>query len=139
MNINYITSPILKRINSNKNLIIFLFFSIFLLFGIFIFPDYGISIDEDNTRIHGLLSLEYVFKIFLPEYTARIQEIIGLQKDAQVEALLHDTSSGIIATSGVVFDLPMAFLELIFQIDDSRQYYLLRHFFNFLFFFISVK
>ena len=115
-------------------MIIFLFFSVFLLFGIFIFPDYGISIDEDNTRILGLLSLEYIFNIFLPEYTTRIQEIIGLQKDAQVEALLHDTSSGIIATSGVVFDLPMAFLELIFQIDDSRQYYLLRHFLTFYFF-----
>ena len=51
-------------LNSNKNLIIFLFFLIFLLFGTFIFPDYGISIDEDNTRIHGLLSLEYIFKIF---------------------------------------------------------------------------
>ena len=43
----------------------------------------------------------------------------------------------VIPTSGIIFDLPMAFLELIYQIEDSRQYYLLRHFFNFLFFHIK--
>ena len=43
-----------------------------------------------------------------------------------------------VVTSGIVFDLPLALLELIFQVDDSREIFLLRHFFNFLLFFISV-
>ena len=43
-----------------------------------------------------------------------------------------------VVTSGIVFDLPMALLELIFQVDDSRETFLLRHFANFLIFFISV-
>ena len=38
---------------------------------------------------------------------------------------------------GIVFDLPAAFLETVLQIDDPRNYFYLRHFLNFLFFFIS--
>jgi len=115
-------------LNSNKNLFTFLFFLIFFLTGIYIFQDYGISIDEDNTRILGFLSLEHIFNIFFPESVSKINEIISIDSDAH---------SGY-PTSGIVFDLPMAFLEFIFQIEDSRQYYLLRHFFNFFIFFVSV-
>ena len=127
----------LTFLNLNKNLFTFLFFLIFLLIGIFIFPDYGISIDEDNTRIVGFLSLEYIFKIFLPEHLTKINEILVGESDTYSYEKFKLGNSPI-ATSGIVFDLPMAFLELTFQIKDSRDYYLLRHFFNFLFFFSSV-
>ena len=116
-------------LNSNKKLFTILFFLIFFLIGIFIFSDYGISIDEDNTRMVGFLSLEHIFNIFLPEHVTKINKITSVD----------GTAIGIgVITSGVIFDLPMAFLELIFKIDDSRQYYLLRHFFNFFIFFVSV-
>ena len=98
-------------LNSNKNIFTFLFFLILFLIGIYIFQDYGISIDEDNTRILGFLSLEHIFNIFFPESVSKINEIISVDGDAH---------SGY-PTSGIVFDLPMAFLELIFQIEDSRQ------------------
>ena len=94
----------LTFLNSNKNLFTFLFFLIFFLIGIYIFQDYGISIDEDNTRILGFLSLEHIFNIFLPEHVSKINEIISVDSDA------HSGDP----TSGIVFDLPMAFLELIF-------------------------
>ena len=115
-------------INSNKNLFIILFFSIFFLIGVFVFSDYGLSIDEDNTRILGFISLENIFRIFVPDHLSKIDQIISVDRSA------HSGD----ATSGIVFDLPMAFLELILQITDSRQYYLLRHFFTFLIFFISI-
>ena len=115
-------------LNSNKNLFTFLFFLIFFLIGIYIFQDYGLSIDEDNTRIIGFLSLERIFNIFFPEHMSKINDIISFD----IKAHSGDP------TTGIVFDLPMAFLELIFQIEDSRQYYLLRHFFNFFIFFVSV-
>ena len=118
----------LPFLNLNQKLKTLLFFLIFFLIGILLFQDYGISIDEDNTRIMGFLSLEYIFKIFFPEHISLINETISGQRSAH---------SGF-ETSGVIFDLPMAFLELIFQIDDSKQYYMLRHFFNFFLFFISV-
>ena len=116
-------------LNSSKNFFTLLFFLIFFLIGVYIFPDYGISIDEDNTRMIGFLSLEYIFNIFLPEHVTKINKITSVD----------GTAIGIgVITSGIIFDLPMAFLELIFKIDDSRQYYLLRHFFNFFIFFVSV-
>ena len=38
---------------------------------------------------------------------------------------------------GVIFDLPAAFLEILLKINDSREYYLMRHLINFLIFFTS--
>ena len=108
----------LLPINLNKNIYISIFFFIFFVLGIYIFPDYGISIDEDNTRIIGFLSLKYINSIFLPENLPKIDEIINSQLTA------HEGY----ATSGIVFDLPMAFLEFILKIEESRQYYLLQTF-----------
>ena len=33
---------------------------------------------------------------------------------------------------GVIFDLPAAFLELIFKVEDSKDYFHLRHLLNFI-------
>ena len=38
---------------------------------------------------------------------------------------------------GVLFDLPTAFLEFVFNITDVRKYFLLRHLINFMFFIIA--
>ena len=123
-------------LNLHKKYFTFLFFMLFFFTGIFVFSDYGISIDEDNTRVVGFLSLKSIFKIFIPEYLEKINYIISAELPHHLQYLLSDIN--IIPTSGVAFDLPMALLEFIFQIEDSRSYYLLRHFFTFLFFFISV-
>ena len=95
-------------LNSNKKWFVFLFFLSFFLLGIFITPDYGVSIDEDNTRIVGFLTLESIFKIFSPEHLIQVNEIIAEQKS-------EHPNLDIVPTSGVTFDLPMAFLELIFN------------------------
>jgi len=115
----------------NKKLTVYLFFSAFLLIGVFIFRDYGISIDEDNTRVVGFLSLEYVFKIFAPEYIPDLNKIISGDK-------LAHPNLDMVPSTGSTFDLPMAFLEFLFKIEDSREYFLLRHLSTFLIFFISV-
>ena len=82
----------------------------------------------------GYVSLEYISKIFFSEQTSKINEIIGGDWHTNYGMLItYD-----VVSSGVVFDLPMALLEFIFQLNDSREYFLLRHFFNFLLFFISV-
>ena len=51
-----------NSINRNKILILFFFFFLFLV-GLFVFDDYGIGIDEDNSRINGFVSLKYIFEI----------------------------------------------------------------------------
>ena len=113
----------------STQIFIYLYFIVFLVLGLLIFKDYGISIDEDNTRIVGFLSLEQLFKFFSFGNTFEITEII------KQDALAHTRDNT--STSGTIFDLPMAYLEYIFKIIDSKNYFLLRHFFTFIVFFFS--
>ena len=115
--------------SKTSQIFIYLYFLIFLTLGLFVFNDYGVSIDEDNTRIVGFLSLEQLFKFFSLNGTSQITEII------KQDALAHTRDNT--STSGTVFDLPMAYLEYIFKISDSKNYFLLRHFSTFFIFFIS--
>ena len=117
----------LPFLNQNKNLFTFLFFLFFLLLGFTIFSDYGISIDEDNTRINGLASLKYIFEIFNPSL------LVSSNKLNEIISLHEFKEQGI----GVLFDLPTGFLEYMLNITDVREYFLLRHFVNFIFFIIA--
>ena len=118
----------ISYLNSKKYFIISLYFFTLLTVGLFTFSDYGISIDEDNTRINGFVSLKYIFEIFFPNLVNEIDKFTNIPSMADWE------EQGI----GVIFDLPTAFLEWFFQIEDSRNYFLMRHFVNFLFFFVAV-
>ena len=109
-----------KKINFQKLLPLF-FFAVFFIIGINIYDDYGISWDEYNERIGGFVSLNFVR-----------------------EALSMETYPGfpklgdyIYSNYGVIFNLPMAYIEKAFLIDDIREIFLTRHLFNFIIFFIS--
>ena len=118
----------ISYLDSKKYFIISLYFFTLLTVGLFTFSDYGISIDEDNTRINGFVSLKYIFEIFSPNLVNEIDKFTNMPSMADWE------EQGV----GVIFDLPTAFLEWFFQIEDSRNYFLMRHFVNFLFFFVAV-
>ena len=118
----------ISYLDSKKYFIISLYFFTLLTVGLFTFSDYGISIDEDNTRINGFVSLKYIFEIFFPNLVNEIDKFTNIPSMSDWE------EQGI----GVIFDLPTAFLEWFFQIEDSRNYFLMRHFVNFLFFFVAV-
>ena len=115
-------------LKKNENIITFIFFSSLFLVGLLIYPDFGLGLDEDNSRVNGFTSLKYFFEIFFPEYIYKINNII----------LVGDIYNYNEQGNGVVFDLPLAFLELILDFEDIRQVYLLRHFSNFFMFFVSV-
>ena len=107
------------------NLPIILIFFIFLITGIIIYDDYGISWDEYYHRINGFVSLNSIRSIF--------------SLDIIYPELVHSTKSFAETAKiyGVIFDLPMAFIEKELIIEDSKIYFILRHLFNFLIFFIS--
>ena len=106
------------------NLIILLIFSFFLILGTLIFDDYGISWDEHYQRTDGFIALNF------------IREILSLDIYPGFE---HTDKSFTDAAKiyGVLFNLPMAFVEKTYEIEDSKNYFLIRHFFNFLIFYIS--
>ena len=118
----------ISYLDSKKYFIISLYFFTLLTVGLFTFPDYGISIDEDNTRINGFVSLKYIFEIFFPNQVNEIDKFTNIPSMSQWTEQGH----------GIIFDLPTAYLELTLQIEDSRKYYLIRHFINFLFFIVAI-
>ena len=105
-----------------KNFPVIIIFSSFLIIGILIYGDYGISWDEYYHRINGFVSLNFLRKTFFLDIYP------GLEHDSK---FLAESSK----MYGVLFDLPMAFIEKKLQIDDPKNYFLIRHFFNFFIFF----
>tara|TARA_B100001123_G_C15275231_1_gene1011908 strand:- start:384 stop:2033 length:1650 start_codon:yes stop_codon:yes gene_type:complete len=112
--------------------IIFLLFSALLLVGIFTFKDYGIGVDEEFQRYSGFYWLNYVLSFTSLEELKnlvhlKLTQIKGFTLPRPIDHPFY----------GIVFDLPVAFLEVIFKIDDSENYYYLRHFLVFFLFFVS--
>ena len=107
-----------------KNLLVIIIFTSFLILGIIIYDDYGISWDEPYHRINGFISLNFIRNLF------SLDIYPGLEHDSD---FLKESSK----MYGVLFDLPMAFIEKKLAIGDSKYYFLIRHFFNFFIFFIA--
>ena len=112
--------------------ITFFLFSIFFLIGLLTFRDYGIWGDEEFQRFNGLYWLNYVLSFTSFD---ELKNIIAFKIDQIGDFTLGHPKY--YPYYGVIFDLPAAFLELIFQIEDSKNYFYLRHFLNFTFFFVG--
>ena len=114
----------LKEFNLKNNLLLYIFFSVYLIIGLIIYKDYSISFDEDLHRMNGFISFQYILNFFSIPYDLNevIRDIPDIETDWR-------------KTYGVAFDLPLAFIETIFKINDTRSIYLLRHLFTFLIFF----
>ena len=116
--------------------IIFLLFSTFFLVGLFTFKDYGISVDEEFNRISGLYWLNYILSFTSFD---ELKNVVGVKLNEINDFTLGPALE--VATNhpyyGVVFDLPLAFIEVIFKINDSKEYFHLRHLLTFVLFFVS--
>lgn len=91
-----------------------LFFALFLCLGLRIVGDYGMSVDEKNSRIRGLNYLAYL-----------------TDGDRQIfidHGQFH----------GPAFEIVLAWLETVLHLTDGRDVYLMRHIATFLLFYLSV-
>ena len=104
-----------------KKISIVLIFSLLLIVGVLIYDDYGLSWDENYHRGNGFVSLNYIRSLL----------------ELNIYPGFPDFENYFSAQYGVIFDLPMAYFEKLFLINDSRNYFLMRHLINFLIFFIS--
>ena len=117
----------------NSNSFVYLFFLIYLVIGLTIYADYGISTDEPFNRMNGLISLKYVIdKLALPIDLSHLSIEIPDFKSYSV------SSNKINIIYGVIFDLPLALIEVLFNIQDTRDIYLVKHLINFIVFFVSI-
>ena len=121
------TSKLNKKNIELNFIIVFLLFALFFIVGITVFRDYGISVDEWELREMGFANLKYIVNIFFSSYLNDLDALVSTRE-----------ISNHYYTHGVIFALPMAFIEYIFDITDSRNYYLLRHYSNHLIFLISI-
>jgi hypothetical protein len=113
-----------------KNLKLYLiYFSFFFILGFLIYDDYGISWDEPISRTNGLFALKYIYSLLDIDFTYKIQSVYSTSKETFKE--YNDNFYG------VIFDLPMAILEFLFNIKDTKKYYLIRHLFNYFIFIIG--
>jgi len=126
---NYLSIKFYNLLKKNFYLI---FFLIYFFCAIIIFDDYGISIVEEFHRFSGFYWLNYVVNILNIDSTKnivsdRLSSINGFTLPNPKDFPFY----------GVVFDLPLALFETILNIQNYKNIFLLRHFFNFLIFFIS--
>ena len=103
----------------------------FLIVGFFIYKDFGLSIDEIDQRWHGFIYLKYLFEIFYPAGVTQINEIIQTPTVSDPSVKLVDEYYG------PIFNVMAAYIEYFFKVDDSRDYYLFRHYLNYSVFIIS--
>lgn len=92
-----------------------LFFLSFLIIGLMIYDDYGISWDEPFQREIGLLNYKHAFE--------NNQELL--------------TAGEYLKYHGAAFETFLIYIEKHFNVDNSREIYLSRHLATFLLFYIS--
>jgi len=125
----------IKSIRKQENLqkLILIFFYISITIVIFsITEDFGIHIEEKFHRLNGLYWLNYVSGIF---------DLENLRYKTELKIIeINDYTLSPIEyynKYGVIFDLPIAFVEIVFEIDQIKNLYEIKHFFSFLIFLIS--
>ena len=84
--------------------------ALFAIVGVAVLDDYGVSTDEATQRNIGIVSLDYVL--------------------GERETLLDDRNR----FYGVAFEMPLAAVERVLRLEDSRAVYLSRHLITHLFF-----
>ncbi|MTB49996.1 glycosyltransferase family 39 protein [Lewinella sp. W8] len=102
-----------------------LFFLLFLLVGLFILDDYGISWDESIQRRHGRVSIDYAAKKLGVEHTP-------LEPEWDLEDYQWQNYGMLYSITGNLLELGLGYE------DDPYQHYKVRHYVCFLLFWIAL-
>jgi hypothetical protein len=112
---------------NKQHVCVFVFFLVYLIIGISVYKDYGISWDEPTHRQIAMVTAKYVASIFMPGFEN--PELASLPPLAESSTRQY----------GVIFDLPMYVAERLLGYNGSMpEIYYMRHLCTFLLFFISV-
>ncbi len=106
-----------------------LFFGLLLTLGLALHRDYGVSWDEVNNHLNGLVNLKYVAQRLLPELAARPPF-----NQRWIPELLHYKDRD----HGALFEMLTSVLGAALTDGDSRSFYFLRHLCVFLTFGLGV-
>ena len=119
---------------SKDNYYIIIFSIIYISFGLFTFKDYGIGIEEHFQRSSGFYWLNYILQFTSLD---SLKEIVQGKIYLINQNILNLPDVEGVKFYGIIFDLPTAFIEVIFKIQEPHDYFYLRHLINYLIFYIS--
>jgi hypothetical protein len=100
-----------------------LFFSLFLLLGLWIYSDYGLSIDENQSRDNGMISLKHVLQRFDPDLALW---------DPAFQPYTVPLAEHYDRDYGVMFEAPVCYFERLLRLETTRDRFLFRHLATFL-------
>ena len=122
--------PVNKKSSSRfkkTRVFVLIFFLVYLIIGISVYKDYGISWDEPTHREIASVTAKYLASIFLP--TFQPAEFASLPPLAEYSAKQY----------GVIFDLPMYVADVLLGHNGKMpEAYYMRHLCTFLLFYASV-
>ena len=105
-----------------QKLITYSLFVFFFLTGVLIFKDYGISTDEDFQCLVGFYWLNYIANFFPgSNFLLDVQNKIKLIGDLTLSVESGETFK----YYGIIYDLPLAFIETVFNITDPKNFFYL--------------
>ncbi len=120
-----------NKIDKYKKTIIFLFFLILLSIGLSSVKDYGTTNDEYTQRLKGLITLNYVGNLFLPNITKKFKA------DKELPSF-EDVPEQLRYYGGSIIHAPLAFFEVLLGIKDKKNVFLFKHYLFFLIYFLSL-
>ena len=113
----------------SKNFIILFFFIVLAIIGYTLHADYGISLDEESSRFHGIVSLNYICEYFFP----------NLKFGFQINNFIPKLNEYEYREYGIFFEiLLIVIIEIILEVKNFSEIFYVRHFANHLLFIISV-
>ena len=118
---------------SNSNIINYLtyiFFGVYLLIGINIYKDYGITTDEPFQRTSGYYWYLWIINNFFSDYA----NFEFLNENFNNMEWSQEFKNGLFLEYGVIFDLFAVFVEDIFNLENVYQK---KHLLTFLIFFFD--
>ena len=117
----------LKKYHISEKMIALISLIFLLAVNYIVVKDYGISIDEESTRFHGLVSLNYILNFLNINNTSIFSENIPNLKSYEYKEY------------GVFFEIFLILItEVIFNIKEFSNIFFVRHFITHSFFILSV-
>lgn len=112
-----------SRSSPQQHRIVRAFFGTVLLLGLLIFRHFGISVDENQQRDTGMVSLKHIALKVNPSW---VENDENFDRYGVPLAEYQDRDYG------VAFETPVSLLERLLRLGDWREKFLLRHLFTFL-------
>ena len=122
-----------NKTNNSHSIFLFLTYLIIVIAVLPTFKEHGVHIEEKFHRLNGLFWLNYVAQVFNFETLNSITE-------TKIKSIIDYSLSpagSYMDKYGVILDLPVALIEIIFNIDRIEDIYYLKQFVSFLIFLIS--